>query len=784
MAIKFFGANPTCEELQKIIDCSGDPIVAYNKDGLAWYVNPAFERVFGWKSEELLGKRIDFIPENSKEQTLKAVKDVIAGKMVSGMETIRKTKNRQNIHIRLSANALKSDDGQYNGMVVTLQNITELVLSRQKALEADRAKQDFLSNISHEIRTPVNGLLGVLDLLENTVLNREQTEFVDILKSSSGALMSVISDLLDFSKIDSGQIEYSVIDFDLRTTVEEVKNEIIPRVDKKGLQTIFFVHEQVPSLLRGDPERLRQILIHLLENAVKFTEKGEVKVSVGCSSQSPTDAILTFEVADTGVGIKKDQLETIFNSFSQADATATRKYGGVGIGLSISNQLVHLMGGKINVKSTPGKGSLFGFALQFEKQQVDTPVAVGVPQSIKHKRVLVVDDDAANRAILKESLKRWGSQFEEVVNGDRALEKLDPLKKSQKQFDIVLIAMQMSGMNGESLARKIRGIPKLAETCLIMLSAQGKRGDVERLGKIGVEGYLPMPVDPSLLFDCMTTALAMQSEGSKKIITRHFLRESKKQQFHIVLVEPTLVNRKIINKVLNQAGYMVQVVQNKDQAIKILQKIGYAVVLVDSDSPEPEILKILKEIQNVKKQENSGEIVIIVMTDHGLKKDEETIADDYILKPLDSQSLSKLVEKWVKVLVKKLDRKIPQSLPGKQLKPQTGVFNYPAAIERAMDDKPFLEMLLNEFIKTLPEKISQIKAFIQQKNFESVTQHSHSLRGSALNIGADEISAVALKFENNSDLGDIKSMQDNLIQLENECQKFEAYINTLDWGNI
>ncbi|MBU2429778.1 MAG: response regulator, partial [Proteobacteria bacterium] len=635
------------EEWQKIMDCCADPVIVYDKDGFARYISPSFERVFGWGPEELLGKRIDYVPENRQDQTRKAIEDVMAGKVVSGMETIRRTKSGQQIHARLSANAIKDDQGQYGGMVVTLQDITELVISRQKALDADHAKRDFLSNISHEIRTPMNGLFGMLDLLENTPLNDEQKEFMAILKGSAKALMSVISDLLDFSRIESGEIECSVIDFDLRVTMEEVRKTMSLQADKKGLQMTVEVDDQVHSLLKGDPEHLRKVMNHLIDNAVKFTQKGQIRVSVGCRSENEAHTVLEFEVADTGIGIREDQLNIIFDSFSQADATATRKYGGIGIGLSLSNQLVQLMGGQIKVNSIPGQGSRFGFVLEFEKQPAQVPVSNRIQQDIRHKKILIVDSDEANRAILKDMLKLWGADFQEAVNSERALEKLDPVKKNA--YDIVLIAMQMSGadagMDGETLAEKIRRNPQLSETLVIMLCAQGKRGDVTRLEKIGVEGYLPMPVEASVLFECMTAVLAMQGEKHRKLITRHFLRENKKQRFSVLLVQVGMVNRKIIHAALNKSGYSVLVANDKPGVQKILQETAYVIVLVDLESSEPEVLKELKQIQAPKNQDEI-KMVIVVLADHDLTDTQKTIADDYILKPLTSRNLSEIVGKW------------------------------------------------------------------------------------------------------------------------------------------
>ncbi|MBU1341464.1 MAG: response regulator [Proteobacteria bacterium] len=772
----------TQEEWQKIIDCCGDPIVVYDKDGLATYTNPAFERVFGWRSDEVLGNRIDFVPKQAIEQTKEAVEQVVAGKAVLGLETVRKTKDKKKIHVRLSADALKTDDGQFNGIVVTLQDITDLVQSRYQAFAASKAKSDFLSNVSHEIRTPMNGILGMIDLLINTRLNTEQQEFAEVLKKSAAALMVVVSDILDFSRIESGEIDCDTIDFDLRTTMDAVKKAISPKVDKKGLSFFMSVDNQVPSLLKGDPERLRQILRHLLENAVKFTDQGEIKVLVGLEQENLTRAFLNFEVADTGIGIEKDQVHTIFQSFSQADGTATRKYGGTGIGLSISTRLVYLMGGKIDVQSTPGQGSVFRFALEFEKQSTDLKIPISIPKTIKDKKMLIVDDTAANRLMLKGLLNSWGCVFEEAATAERALEKLALSGHMGRQFDIVLMDMQMPGMDGETLAGKIRSNPDLSNIILIMLSSMGKRGDVARLKKIGVQGYLPKPVNPSLLFDCITTALAMQDQETKDIITRHSLKENKKQQVRILMVEPGVVNGKIVKNILNKSGYSAQIAADWVQAKEAFQTGLYTIVLLEADPMNPQFSNRVKQIQGLGKNKGQKKITLLAMTEHDIKQGDERMIDDYIQKPVMPDNLLAVIEKWTGQ-AENSDKKAASHERTSISKNQGDIFNYTAALERAMDDKSFLEMLLTEFSKSLPEKLAAMKGLILKNEHKALSARANSLRGSASNIGADGISAAALELEKNADIGDIESMHQNLGQLENEYQRFKKHINTIQWGD-
>lgn len=763
--------------MQKIIDCCGDPIVVYDRDGLTTYINPAFERVFGWHSDELMGKRIDFVPEKFGEQTRKAADRVIAGKAVSGMETVRKTKNKGDLNVRLSANALKSADGKFNGMVVTLQDITDLVLSRQEAVKADKAKNDFLSNVSHEIRTPMNGLMGMIDLIRNTPLNAEQQEYMEALQKSAADLMSVISDILDFSKMESGEIECSCINFDLRITVDAVKNVISAKAKKKGLSSIFSVHQQVPALLKGDPEKLRQILTQLLENAVKFTHQGEIGVFIALEKDTTTHATLRFEVTDTGIGIEPDLLEIIFESFSQADSSATRKYGGTGIGLSISRQLTHLLGGKIDVTSKLGKGSVFRVILEFEKQPVQPNVLIHIPKTLKGQKILIVDDDASNRLIIKEFMNTWGCVQDEAASAKRALEKLNPSGQAGPKFDIVLISMQMMGTDGEILAKQIRSNPDFSKMILIMLSSMGKRGDVDRLKEIGVQGYLPQPVDALLLFDCIATAMAMRGQASKEIITRHFLKENKKQRFQILLVEAGIVIRKIVKNILIKYGYPVEIAEDRIQTQEAFKTGRFNMILMEADPHDLQSVETIKLLREIEKKNGLEKIIILVMTSYRVDQKGSDDVDEYIFKPITADILLGKIEKWIQKI---------QDRPGRTDRGvhKGNVFNFEAALERAMDDKSLLEMVINEFIKSLPEKLAAMKEAVLNQDSSALTQKANSLRGSASTIGADMMSAAALELEKAGDVGDPEPMHEKFMLLESEYQTFIAHVKTMNWSGI
>ncbi len=724
----------------------------------------------------MTGRKIDFVPDQAREDTTKAVQKILDGKAVFGMETVRKTKDKGLINVRLSADGLKDDQGNFTGIVVTLQDISEIVQSRFEAIQANKAKSDFLSNVSHEIRTPMNGLMGILDLLGNTNLDKEQEEFVSVLKTAAANLMSVISDILDFSNIVSGKLEYKVIDFDLRTTLEVLKKSVSGKFSQKGLMFELSVHHDVPSLIKGDPQQLRQILTHLLDNALKFTEKGRVTVSVHLEKEGKTHALVNFRVKDTGMGIEPGQLKTIFQSFSQGDATATRKHGGTGIGLSISKQLIDMMGGAIEVDSRPGKGSQFSFLLEFEKQQRSLDARVCIPKTIKNKWVLVVDNDSASRLILKESIKSWGCVFEEAANADRAMEKLRATGHMQQKFDFVVIDMQLPGKSGEILAQEIRSDAQFSDIILIVVSAIGKPGDVERLSTAGVQGYLPKPTKPSLLFDCLTTALAMKDQQDKKMITRHYLKENKKMQSQILLVDPNMVNRKILKKVLETSGHITGIAKNTAEAKEVFETGSFQIVIVDA-SLGPEYEELIETIRALEKTRRFSKTIIIVMTDHKGESDGNLDINDTILKPVTADELLVLTQKWMQVFEEKPEKELTD-------RKTKDIFLFDEALERAMDDVSFLEEVIQEFTRGLPEKIKGLETAIQNKDTKTLSMQTYSLRGSASNIGAGQISSAVLELEKNSDLGDVDPMQDNLENIKNECQIFIDHINTIKWSDI
>jgi two-component system sensor histidine kinase/response regulator len=765
---------------KKAVDSSADPLVIYDRDGRAVYLNPAFERVFGWSSDELLGKRIDFVPESSREQTQKAIHQVLAGQVVLGMETQRRTKNRGTIHVRLSANAIWDDKKEYDGVIVTLQDITDLFQSRQEALIANRVKENFLSNISHEVRTPMNGLIGILDLLENTRLDTEQQEYVTVLQKSAAALMMVISDILDFSRIETGEMEYRMIDFDFRTMLESIPQTLFRKAEKKGTPISVNVDRKMPSQLKGDPEKLRQILVHLLGNAVKFTDTGQIQVHIAPVNETPTHVSFHMTVSDTGIGIPDNKLKMIFDSFSQADSGTTRKYGGLGIGLSLCSRLVNLMGGRIDVKSTLSKGSVFTVSLALEKQEVVEPDKLIKPTSIKGLRILIVDGDDAGRLMLKQMVSGWGCVSRESAGLHRALEKYRSALQRQEPFDIILISQELPDGQGERFAEKAVSKDR-SGPMIILLTQQGMPGDVKRLNAAGVRGYLLKPVDDRMLFDCIATVMALEKAGMQKVVTRHFLNENRKQQTRILVLDDLRAGGRMMQSALTQSGFPVQVVSNQNAAVKQMETGRGNMIFLPINAKDGESVSTVSHLRSLQARMRIPMIVIGIIED-AKEKDAGIKVDDYLIEPVSANTLIRVAEKWSRRL-HGTGKKDPATSRLIREGKQTGVFNFRAALERALEDKAFLKEILEEYCKSLPEKMKTMQNALKEKDSDALSLCANALKGSSANVGAEQLSSAARELEMASDIGDFDRAAGMVKQLETLQLDFIQHINSLDWSD-
>ncbi len=766
------------EELDTFFTMSLDMLCIAGVDGYFKRVNPSWERTLGFSSEELLSRPyLEFIHPEDREETERQAAGLAEGRNVVSFQNRYACKDgsyrwlfwnaaadmgaqrvyaiaRDVTDLRRQREALEAarQAQEENASRLALL-VKELDLARRRAEDAARVKADFLANMSHEIRTPMNAVMGMTDLALATDLTPEQRSYLATVKVSARALLDLVDDILDLSRIEAGKLELDRTEMDVRETVEDAIKVLAVRAGQKGLELACRVSPDVPRTVLGDPGRLRQVVLNLVGNAIKFTERGEVVLEAEVASRSDEEVRLHFSVRDTGIGVPEEKREQIFAPFTQADSSTTRRFGGTGLGLAISAQLVEMMGGKLGLVSEEGRGSTFHFTASFELPR--RQAAVAAPRAdrldLTDVPVLVVDDNATNRRILHEMLQSWRMRPTVTTGADEALAALRDAERAGHPYQLLLSDGQMPDRDGFMLAEAVKADPALRRLPMILLTSAGRAGDGVRCRELGIAGFLTKPVKQSDLLETMQAVLRGEV-ALKTPETRP--APAAARPLRVLLAEDNAVNQQVAARILQKRGHAVVVVGNGREALDALQSAGgrpFDVVLMDVQMPEMDGLAATRALRE-RERSAGGHVPVVAMTAHAMEGDRERCLaagmDGYVTKPVEADALVAAVESAV-----------------------TG-FDPAAAALRLGGDRRLLREMLALFLTESPAMLQAVAGAVTAGDAPAVRRAAHALKGSVANFAAPRPVEAARVLERMGTEGNLSGAPQALRELEDALQEF------------
>jgi CheY-like chemotaxis protein len=658
----------------------------------------------------------------------------------------------------------------------------------QQAQAATHAKSTFLATISHELRTPMNGVIGMASLLLDTPLSEEQRSFAHTIQQCGEAQLCLINDVLECSKIEAGKLELETLDFHLRTTVEDVLSQFAERAQRKGLEITGLVHAAVPNAVRGDPGRLRQVLTNFVGNAIKFTEVGGITLQAFLESDSPAGVTIRFEVTDSGIGISEDVQERLFQPFAQADSSTTRKYGGTGLGLSISKQLVELMGGKVGLRSQLGQGTTFWCTATFQKQAVCFQ-AIVPSIDLAGRRILIVDDNESNRTILHHLVSGWGMEDDQAQNAEEAMRMLDQGVAAGRPYAVAILDMLMPGKDGLQLAQEIKSHPQVAAVRLIVLTSLFQPGHAERARRAGFHAYLTKPVRHDQLQGCLRVVFGLQQaavvpapgadnvpQAFPALITRHTLAEQRTRP-RVLVAEDNLVNQKLAVRMLERLGYQPDIVSNGEEAMAAFEREVYAAIIMDCQMPVMDGYEATRLIRDREQRPDVSRdrphIPIIALTANAMQGDRERCKaagmDDYLSKPVRTDDLGRILQRWAPI-APQIEPPV-HSPPREMSKSDTSVFDAGTMLANIGGDAELFDQLIRLFLDRHRVMIHDIEVAITRADGVELERAAHTMKGTAGNLCAPDVVLLASQLEATGRLGTLSEAPALLLQLERTIQQ-------------
>ena len=764
------------EERDRFFTLSLDMLCVVGFDGSLKRVNPAWHRILGYDEGDLLSRPyLDFIHPDDREATIAEAAKLTEGKEVLYFENrywhkdgtlrwllwaaapipeqqiayaagrdITEHKAAEETMAR-DARDLQATHRELEDQASRLaQLVRELEVAKRHAEDAAETKSAFLANMSHEIRTPLNAILGMTTLALQTRLSAEQQDYLRTVKSSSLALVAIVNDILDFSKIEARRLELELVEFELRETVGDTAKAIAIRAAEKGLELACDVSPDAPELLLGDAGRLRQVLLNVLANAVKFTNDGEVVLRVSVENAAEPH-VLHFSVSDTGIGIPLDKQEQIFHAFTQADSSTTRRYGGTGLGLAIALRLVELMGGRMWVESEVGRGSTFHFTAVFDRPEAPATGFVSHrPAALDGLRVLVVDDNATNRRILEEMLASWQMKPHAVSNAGTAMDALREASPTDDRFHVVLSDCQMPHVDGFTLARQIKRDQRLRNTPVVLLTSVGRAGDAERCRRLGVDAFLTKPVKHSDLLDTLTTLFGVSTRGEHSRHVTKTLAASPNHPLHILVAEDNAVNRTLVTTLLKKRGHSVKAVENGREAVEAIQTGArrFDIVVMDVQMPEMGGFEATEAIR-AGERSTGQHLPIVALTAHAMQGDRarclEAGMDAYLTKPIDVDELIATVEGFSGQPSESVEEPTPDSA--------AVIFDERTALACAAGDRRLLKRIIALFRSDRSTALRRISRAVAEEDGEALRMAAHALKGSIATVGGARGREAAAELE-------------------------------------